>query len=95
MGYLDSILYGFSICLQPVNLLYCFIGVFVGTLIGVLPGIGPVATISMLLPATFKMDPVGAIIMLAGIYYGGHVRGLHHFHPGEHTRGGVLGDHLS
>ncbi len=70
MGYLDSILYGFSICLQPVNLLYCFIGVFVGTLIGVLPGIGPVATISMLLPATFKMDPVGAIIMLAGIYYG-------------------------
>jgi len=70
MGYLDSILYGFSICLQPVNLLYCFIGVFVGTLIGVLPGIGPVATISMLLPATFKMEPVGAIIMLAGIYYG-------------------------
>jgi putative tricarboxylic transport membrane protein len=70
VGYLDNILYGFSICLQPINLFYCFVGVFVGTLIGVLPGIGPVATISMLLPATFKMSPVGAIIMLAGIYYG-------------------------
>lgn len=70
MGYGDSILLGFSVCLQPINLFYCFIGVFIGTLIGVLPGVGPVATISMLLPATFKMSPVGAIIMLAGIYYG-------------------------
>ena len=70
LGYWDSILLGFSVCLQPINLFYCFIGVFVGTLIGVLPGVGPVATISMLLPATFKMSPVGAIIMLAGIYYG-------------------------
>ncbi len=70
MGYLDSILLGFSVCLEPTNLFFCFMGVFVGTLIGVLPGVGPVATISMLLPATFKMTPVGAIIMLAGIYYG-------------------------
>jgi putative tricarboxylic transport membrane protein len=70
LGYGDSIILGFSVCLQPVNLFYCFIGVFIGTLIGVLPGVGPVATISMLLPATFKMSPVGAIIMLAGIYYG-------------------------
>jgi len=70
LGYWDSIILGFSVCLQPLNLLYCFIGVFIGTLIGVLPGVGPVATISMLLPATFKMSPVGAIIMLAGIYYG-------------------------
>ncbi len=70
MGYWDSIILGFSVCLQPLNLFYCFIGVFIGTLIGVLPGVGPVATISMLLPATFKMSPVGAIIMLAGIYYG-------------------------
>jgi putative tricarboxylic transport membrane protein len=70
LGYGDSILLGFSVCLQPLNLFYCFIGVFIGTLIGVLPGVGPVATISMLLPATFKMSPVGAIIMLAGIYYG-------------------------
>ena len=70
MDYWHNILYGFSICLDPMNLFYCFVGVFVGTLIGVLPGVGPVATISMLLPATFKMSPVGAIIMLAGIYYG-------------------------
>jgi putative tricarboxylic transport membrane protein len=66
----DCLLYGFSICLQPANLVFCFTGVVVGTLIGVLPGIGPLATISMLLPATFKMTPVGAIIMLSGIYYG-------------------------
>ena len=70
MDYWHNILYGFSVCLDPMNLFYCFVGVFVGTLIGVLPGVGPVATISMLLPATFKMSPVGAIIMLAGIYYG-------------------------
>jgi putative tricarboxylic transport membrane protein len=70
MEYWQNILFGFSVCLQPINLFYCFVGVFVGTLIGVLPGVGPVATISMLLPATFKMSPVGAIIMLAGIYYG-------------------------
>ncbi|HSR11380.1 MAG TPA: tripartite tricarboxylate transporter permease, partial [Thermodesulfobacteriota bacterium] len=67
MAYGDSILLGFSVCLEPMNLFYCFMGVFIGTLIGVLPGVGPVATISMLLPATFKMSPVGAIIMLAGI----------------------------
>jgi len=70
LGYLDSIFLGFAVCLEPTNLFFCFMGVFVGTLIGVLPGVGPVATISMLLPATFKMTPVGAIIMLAGIYYG-------------------------
>jgi len=70
LDYWHNILYGFSVCLDPMNLFYCFVGVFVGTLIGVLPGVGPVATISMLLPATFKMSPVGAIIMLAGIYYG-------------------------
>lgn len=62
--------FGFSIAFTPGNLFYCFIGVFVGTLIGVLPGLGPVATISLLFPITFHMPPVGAIIMLAGIYYG-------------------------
>ena len=61
---------GFNVILQPLNLLYCFIGVFIGTLIGVLPGIGPVGTMSILLPVTFGMSPVAAIIMLAGIYYG-------------------------
>ncbi len=70
MEYWDSIIYGFSVCLQPINLFYCFVGVLVGTLIGVLPGLGPVATISILLPVTFKLSPVGAIIMLSGIYYG-------------------------
>jgi putative tricarboxylic transport membrane protein len=61
---------GFATALSPVNLLLAFIGCLVGTLIGVLPGIGPIATIAMLLPLTFKVDPTGALIMLAGIYYG-------------------------
>jgi len=62
--------YGLSVSLQPSNLVACFIGVFVGTLIGVLPGIGPVATMSLLLPVTFAMSPTASIIMMAGIYYG-------------------------
>lgn len=61
---------GFSVALEPNNLLFCFIGVLIGTLIGVLPGIGPSATVALLLPLTFKMSPVTGIIMLAGIYYG-------------------------
>jgi putative tricarboxylic transport membrane protein len=65
-----SLLYGFSIGLQPANLLFCFIGVLVGTLVGVLPGIGPVGAISILLPISFHLSPVSGIIMLAGIYYG-------------------------
>lgn len=64
------ILYGLQVAIQPMNLFYCFIGVFTGTLIGVLPGIGPTGTMSLLLPITFHISPVGAIIMLAGIYYG-------------------------
>jgi len=67
---LYSLIYGFSIGLQPANILFCFFGVLLGTLVGVLPGIGPVGAISILLPATFRMSPVSAIIMLAGIYYG-------------------------
>jgi putative tricarboxylic transport membrane protein len=63
-------MYGFSIGLQPENLLFCFIGVLIGTLVGVLPGIGPIGAISLLLPVTFRMSPLSAIIMLAGIYYG-------------------------
>jgi len=64
------ILHGFATAFQPVNLLYCFIGVFLGTFVGVLPGIGPLATISMLLPLTFYLDPTTALVMLAGVYYG-------------------------
>ncbi len=59
----------------PVNILLCFVGCLVGTLIGVLPGVGPIATITMLLPITFGLDPVGALIMLAGIYYGAQYGG--------------------
>jgi putative tricarboxylic transport membrane protein len=70
MSFFGQFISGFSVILQPLNLLYCFIGVFIGTLIGVLPGIGPVGTMSILLPVTFGMSPVAAIIMLAGIYYG-------------------------
>src|SRR5690606_37223257 len=61
---------GFSTAVSPINLFYCFLGVLVGTLVGVLPGIGSVAAVAMLLPLTFNLDAVGAIIMLAGIYYG-------------------------
>ena len=61
---------GFTVAFSLENLAYCFIGVFVGTVIGVLPGIGPLAAIAMLLPLTFKLDPVAALIMLSGIYYG-------------------------
>jgi putative tricarboxylic transport membrane protein len=65
-----SLAYGFKIALQAQNLLYCFIGVTMGTLVGVLPGIGPTATVALLLPATFKLNPISAIIMLSGICYG-------------------------
>jgi putative tricarboxylic transport membrane protein len=71
----QCLLLGFQSALQPVNLFYCFLGVLLGTLIGVLPGIGPVATISILLPITFKLTPIAAIIMLAGIYYGAQYGG--------------------
>src|SRR5688572_494839 len=66
---------GFQVALSLQNLLYCFMGVLLGTLIGVLPGIGPVATIAMLLPVTFTLPPVSALIMLAGIYYGAQYGG--------------------
>ncbi|SFZ86576.1 TctA family transporter [Devosia enhydra] len=66
---------GFATALEPMNILYCFIGVLLGTLVGVLPGIGPTATIAMLLPITFSLSPVGALIMLAGIYYGAQYGG--------------------
>ena len=66
---------GFETALTPVNVLYCFVGVLLGTLVGVLPGIGPTATIAMLLPITFSFEPVTALIMLAGIYYGAQYGG--------------------
>jgi len=75
MELLANLQLGFEIALTLQNLLYCLVGVFLGTLIGVLPGIGPVATIAMLLPATFTLPPVSALIMLAGIYYGAQYGG--------------------
>src|SRR5712692_148026 len=70
MDLLASLAYGFTVTLAPANLFACFVGVFVGTLIGVLPGIGPVATMSLLLPVTYAMSPTASIIMMAGVYYG-------------------------
>jgi putative tricarboxylic transport membrane protein len=66
---------GFSVALTPLNLGLAFLGCLVGTLVGVLPGVGPIATIAMLLPITFGLDPTGALIMLAGIYYGAQYGG--------------------
>ena len=66
----SNVILGFQQVSQPLNLLYCFIGVLMGTLIGVLPGIGPVATMSMLFPLAMAASPLASIIMLAGIYYG-------------------------
>ncbi len=70
MDLIHYLLLGFSVVLEPLNLFYCFTGVLIGTLVGVLPGLGPVAAMSLLLPATFHTTPVASIIMLAGIYYG-------------------------
>jgi putative tricarboxylic transport membrane protein len=67
---LSGLANGFAVALEPANLFWCFVGVFLGTVVGVLPGLGPPATVAMLLPLTFNMNPAGAIIMLAGIYYG-------------------------
>jgi TctA family transporter len=66
---------GLATAASPLNLLYCLIGVFLGTMIGVLPGLGPTATIAMLLPITFGLPSVSALIMLAGIYYGSQYGG--------------------
>jgi len=67
---IGNLFLGFSIALSSANLFWCFVGVFLGTIVGVLPGLGPPATIALLLPLTFKLDPTTAMIMLAGIYYG-------------------------
>jgi putative tricarboxylic transport membrane protein len=76
MDVINNLGLGFKTALTLANLFYCFIGVLFGTLVGVLPGIGPLATIAMLLPITYKMtDPTSALIMLAGIYYGAQYGG--------------------
>jgi TctA family transporter len=75
MDLLQNLGLGLAVALQPMNLVYGFIGTLLGTIIGVLPGVGPVATISVLLPVTFGLNPTSAIIMLAGIYYGAQYGG--------------------
>src|SRR3954470_10715731 len=72
---LSDLWYGFGIAFEPQNLLWCFVGVLVGNMVGVLPGMGPLATISILLPLTFGMKPVAAILMIAGVYYGAQYGG--------------------
>jgi putative tricarboxylic transport membrane protein len=71
----QNLIYGFSVAFSLQNLLYCFLGCLLGTLIGVLPGIGPLGTIAMLMPITFTISPIAALIMLAGIYYGAQYGG--------------------
>ncbi len=75
MDLINNLALGFGVAFTPINLMYAFIGCLLGTLIGVLPGIGPLATIAMLLPATYALPPVSALIMLAGIYYGAQYGG--------------------
>jgi putative tricarboxylic transport membrane protein len=75
MELINHLALGFETAFTLTNLLYCLIGVFVGTAVGVLPGLGPVATIAMLLPATFGLPPISALIMLSGIYYGAQYGG--------------------
>jgi TctA family transporter len=75
MDMLANLALGFQTAMSLSNLLYCLIGVFLGTAVGVLPGIGPIATIAMLLPITFGLPPVSALIMLSGIYYGAQYGG--------------------
>src|SRR5690242_12026025 len=72
---LGNLSLGLGVALGLKNIALCFVGCLVGTLIGVLPGVGPIATITMLLPITFGIDPTGALIMLAGIYYGAQYGG--------------------
>lgn len=75
MDIINHLVLGFSVAASPINLFYALVGCLLGTLIGVLPGIGPLATIAMLLPATYALPPVAALIMLAGIYYGAQYGG--------------------
>jgi putative tricarboxylic transport membrane protein len=72
---LTDLAHGFGVALQPTNFLACFVGVLLGNIVGVLPGMGVMAAISILLPLTFAMPPVAAILMLSGIFYGAQYGG--------------------
>ena len=92
MDFFSNMALGFDVALSTSALMYCLLGVTLGTFIGVLPGIGPVATVAMLLPLTFKLDPSTSMIMLAGIYYGaqygGSTTAILINVPGEHDERG-------
>src|SRR3972149_609775 len=75
MDLFSHILLGAQVLFTPMNLFFCFVGVLMGTLVGVLPGLGPTAAIALLLPNTFHVPPISAIIMLAGIFYGAQYGG--------------------
>ena len=89
MDIFNGLVLGFKVALSPMNLVYCFIGAVLGTVVGVLPGLGCAAAIALLLPVTFHLNDVGALIMLAGIYYGvmfgGSVTSILFNIPGEST----------
>ena len=70
MEIFDQLLLGFSVAISPINIVYLMLGSLIGMVVGIIPGFGPAAGLSILLPLTFGMDPTGAIIMLAAIYYG-------------------------
>ena len=75
MDLLNNLYIGFQTSLSLINLWYAFLGAMLGTLIGVLPGLGPIATIAMLLPSMYALEPTSALIMLAGIFYGAQYGG--------------------
>ena len=82
---------GFGIAFSPTNLLFAMVGALLGTIVGILPGLGPAATISLLLPVSFKIgSPVTSIIMMAGIFYGAMYGGFDHVDSGQHPRRGCL-----
>ncbi|HEX6006577.1 MAG TPA: tripartite tricarboxylate transporter permease, partial [Burkholderiales bacterium] len=70
MEMLAGLMHGFAVALEPMNLFWCFVGVFFGTVVGILPGLGPSATVALLLPLAMQMNPTSGLIMMAGIYYG-------------------------
>src|SRR3546814_15271095 len=76
MDLVQHLAIGFGTALSPENFLYCFVGALLGTFIGVLPGLGPTATVAMLLPVTYYLSPTSSLIMLAGIYYGSQYGGF-------------------
>ena len=66
----ESLLYGFSVALQPANIMYVFLGVLAGTIIGMLPGLGPISALALMIPITFSMNPASGLILMSGVYYG-------------------------